>query len=307
MKAVFPNTFLVGIQKAGTTTLDAWLSQHPEIYCYDSLKDVHLFGRFKSMDEIMDRMAKETPAYKGQPIVLQSAVNYIFYPFFMEAIAKHAPGARLIVILRNPVDRAISSYYYFKKMLREKRGIEQALLYEPQSGFGFSPDNSDFTYIEHGFYHKQITDALKYFSREQLLVVDYSDLATKPAELVQQIFSFLGIDDSFVPDFEAKNVTGNVKSEFLQSKMLKHNRYRKWMVDNLVDSWFPVNKRKMLKKRIFEMNTSKSKKTTPVIKTDDENYDKAKLKEKLKGYFIDDVRKLDTLLNSNFYEKWFGN
>src|SRR5215211_4470754 len=98
MKAVFPNTFIIGVQKAGTTTLDDWLSQHPEIYCYESLKDIHLFARFKSIDEIEQRLKKEPAPYKNQPVILQSAVNYIFYPQLLASIAEFNSEAKLIVI-----------------------------------------------------------------------------------------------------------------------------------------------------------------------------------------------------------------
>src|ERR1700750_1105646 len=94
-QAPFPNTFLIGIQKAGTTTLDDWLSQHPQIYCYDSLKDVHLFYRFQNREEMEKRMALETPHYNSEPVVLQSAVNYIFYPEFLQNIAQYSPHAKL--------------------------------------------------------------------------------------------------------------------------------------------------------------------------------------------------------------------
>src|SRR5215813_3567944 len=117
-RAVLPNTFIIGVQKAGTTTLDDWLSQHPQVYCYESLKDVLLFVRFKTSEEIEARLKKEPLPYENQPIVLQSAVNYIFYPEFLEKLAQMYPAAKLIIILRNPADRAVSSYYYFKKMLR---------------------------------------------------------------------------------------------------------------------------------------------------------------------------------------------
>ena len=268
---------------------------------------MHLFGRFKNIEEIEERLAKETPAYNGQPVILQSAVNYIFYPFFIESIAKNAPEAKLIVILRNPVERALSSYHYFKKMFREKRSQEEALIYNPKDDFNFSPDNSDFTYIEHGLYFRQISNCYKYFKKEQLLILDYDDLKIKPKELLNNIFIFLGIDASFTPGMNAKNITGNIKSEFLQSKILSHNKYRTWLVDNLVDSWFPVNKRKILKKKIFEFNTSKKKRQqSGKAPTGEGENDTIILKEKLKHYFRDDVKKLDTLLSTHFLEKWLG-
>src|SRR3954454_3541494 len=255
---VLPNTFIIGVQKAGTTTLDDWLAQHPQIYYYESLKDVHLFARFKSMKEIEQRLKKEPAQYKNQPVILQSAVNYIFYPQLLASIAEFNPKAKLILILRNPVDRAISSYAYFKKMLRETRSMEEALLYEPKEVTEFTTDNSDFTYIEHGFYAKQIKNCLQYFPKEQLLVLDYDDLLKNASALLYKVFSFLNIDTTFQPDLNPKNVTGSVKNQFLQERIIKRGTVRKWMVDNLVDPFFSVGKRKMLKRKLFELNTRKT-------------------------------------------------
>lgn len=304
MPDIFPNTFLCGVQKAGTTTLDDWLSQHPQIYCYDSLKDVHLFYRFKNRDEIINRLKLETPAYNNEPVVLQSAVNYIFYPSMMEAIASYKPDAKLIVILRNPMDRAVSAYHYFKKMRRETRNIKEALLYTPKDNFEFSHDNSDFTYIEHGLYHKQISDALKYFTKDQLLVLDYAQLARDPQSMLRKLYSFLGVDENFVPDLSPKNVTGEVKSDFVQNKMLSHNKYRKWIVDHLIDPIFPVNKRKQLKRRIFEMNTAKGK--SPVPLTEETKKESDEIKRQLRSYFEEDTAKLDALLGTDFSRQWFA-
>ena len=301
-KAVLPNTFIIGIQKAGTTTLDDWLAQHPQIYCYESLKDVMLFYRFKTTEEILQRMEKEPVPYKGQPVVLQSAVNYIFYPQFLEKLSQMSPSAKLIVILRNPVDRAVSSYSYFTKMLRETRGIEEAVLYEPKEIREFSKDNSDFTYIEHGFYAKQIKDCYQYFSKDQLLVLDYDDLAQNPQKLLRQIFSFLNIDENFQPDLTPKNVTGSVKNQYLQESLIKRGKFRKWFVDKIVDPIFPVGKRKMLKRKLFELNTGKKNiKEAPVA--DKETI--ASVKKQLRKYFLADTKELDALLGTDFYSKWF--
>ncbi len=302
-RPVLPNTFIIGVQKAGTTTLDDWLSQHPQIYCYESLKDVHLFARFKSMDEIEQRLMKEPASYKNQPVILQSAVNYIFYPQLLESIAQFNPKAKLILILRNPVDRAISSYAYFKKMLRETRPMEEALLYQPKEVTEFTRDNGDFTYIEHGFYAKQIKNCLQYFSKEQLLILDYNDLSANPSSLLKQIFSFLNIDTAFQPDLTAKNVTGSVKNQFLQERIIKQGKVRKWIVKNFLDPFLPVGKRKMIKKKLFEMNTGKEK-TGQLLPGNEETVEQ--IKKRLRPYFMEDVKELDALIGTRFSEKWFN-
>jgi len=303
-QAPFPNTFLIGIQKAGTTTLNDWVSQHPQVYCYNSLKDIPLFVKFPQPEQLNKRLLLETPVYNNEPVVLHSAVNYIFYPTLLQQIAKKQPGAKLILILRNPVARAVSSYFYFKKMFREKHDIETALIYQPKKNFEITRDNNDFTYVEHGFYYEQIKQCLEIFSKEQLLVLDYDDLKTNADKLLQNVFRFLNINELFKANLAAKNVTGELKSKFLQEKILKKSSARKWIVDHLIDPWFPVNKRKMLKNKLFELNTSKQKQ--PIADTVISEETLEKVKSKLREFYLHDTARLDELLGTDFYSKWFG-
>ncbi|MEO8711348.1 MAG: sulfotransferase domain-containing protein, partial [Parafilimonas sp.] len=287
-----------------TTTLNDWLSQHPQVYCYNSLKDIPLFVKFPQAEALNKRLLLETPAYNQQPVVLHSAVNYIFYPSLIQQLAQKNPQAKLILIVRNPVARAISSYFYFRKMLRENRDIETALLYQPKKEFEITRDNNDFTYIEHGLYYEQVKNCLTFFSKQQLLVLDYDDLKNKPGDLLKTVFNFLNIDETFQPNLEAKNITGELKSKFLQQKILKKSSTRKWIVDHLINPWLPVNKRKLLKNKMFEFNTSKQKQSAADTHISEETLQKIKLK--LSEFYIHDAALLDELLGTNFYSKWFG-
>ncbi len=301
-QAIFPNTFIIGVQKGGTTTLNDWLSQHPEIYGYDTLKDVHLFARFKTLAEIEERLKQEPADYRNEPVVLQSAVNYIFYPPMLQQIAAQSPGAKLILILRNPVQRTISAYYYFKKMLREKRTIHEALLYKPKTNLPFSKDNNDFTYIEHGLYAGQIKNCLRFFTKEQLLVLDYDQLK-EPASLLKNIFSFLQVDTSFEPDLSPKNITGVAKSASLQKSIIGQSPFKKFIITYLINPWMPVTKRKKLKAKLFEINTGKTTGTSDNTDT----ADTSDIQDYLRSCFIEDAKELDALLHTSFHEKWFGN
>lgn len=303
-KPVYPNSFIIGVQKAGTTTLDDWLSQHPQVYCYDSLKDVHLFGLLEN-DAIEKKLLQEPSVYKNEPVVLQSAVNYIFYPEFLNAIKEYNANAKLIVIIRNPVDRAISAYSYFKKMLREKRDIKEALIYEPAEVIPFSKDNNDFTYLEHGLYYRQIKACLDLFDPQQLLVLDYDEMVKQPEMLTKKIFTFLQVDTAFVPDFTPKNITGEVKNQWLQQNLIKQNKFKKFIVKYFVDPWMPRSKRKLMKQKMFEMNTG-NKNVSAKEEKKELPQDLKFIKEQLPQYFIEDARQLDALLGTKFSDKWFA-
>ena len=81
-------------------------------------------------------------------------------------------------------------------MLREKRTVHEALMYKPKDTVPFSKDNNDFTYIEHGFYYTQIKNCLKYFKKEQLLVLEYEELKN-PACITPKNIYFLTCQSFF--------------------------------------------------------------------------------------------------------------
>ena len=303
-EAPFPDTFLIGVQKAGTTTLNDWIGQHPDVYCYNSLKDIPLFIKYPQADQLNRRLLLESPEYNGQSVIFHSAVNYIFYPSLIQQLAQRQPRAKLIVVLRNPLVRAISSYFYFRKMLRETRDIETALLYNPEKKIEITRDNNDFTYIEHGLYYQQVKNCLDFFSRQQLLILDYEDLKHDPKALLTKVYRFLNIDENFIPNLHTKNVTGELKSKFLQQELLKKNTVRKWVVDRLVDPWLPVTKRKILKNRMLELNTSKQKQGIAEPKISEETLQK--IESRLKEFYVQDTALLDKMLNTDFYSKWFS-
>ncbi|HEY2726418.1 MAG TPA: hypothetical protein VGI61_04545, partial [Parafilimonas sp.] len=122
--------------------------------------------------------------------------------------------------------------------------------------------------------------------------------------LLRNVFSFLNIDENFKPDLTSKNITGDLKSRFLQEKMLKKNKARKWVVDYLIDPWFPVNKRKMLKNKFFELNTSAQNKPEASSTISEEKMQE--IKNSLREFYLHDTALLDELLGTSFYKKWFA-
>lgn len=298
-QVIFPNTYIIGVQKAGTTTLNDWLSQHPQVYGYDTLKDVHLFARYKNIAEIENRLREEPMAHHNEPVVLQSAVNYIFYPSLLKQISEKSPDAKLILILRNPIQRAFSAYSYFVKMLRESRSAHEALLYEPKKNLPFSKDNNDLTYIEHGLYGAQVENCLQFFTREQVLILDYDELK-QPSSLLIKVFSFLQINTGFTPDTTSKNITGTIKNAALQKGIIGQSPVKKFIIRYLINPWLPVTKRKKWKAKLFEMNTNKTR-----TSDNDDMTETSDIKAYLKECFAEDTKQLDALLQTSFYQKWF--
>ena len=141
----------------------------------------------------------------------------------------------------------------------------------------------------------------KYFRKEQLLVLEYDELKNPPA-LLRRIFTFLGVNPSFQPNLEAKNVTGVTKSAALQKSIIGQNKLKRFIIKYLIDFWMPVTKRKKLKAKLFEMNTGKE----AAKKEEQDTTDTTDIKQYLESLYKEDVKQLDALLQTSFYAKWFA-
>lgn len=125
--------------------------------------------------------------------------NYLHKPECPERIAKHIPDARLILVLRDPVDRAVSAYYHFIQTgfapVREiNRGLPEIIRGQHAEHYPRAAQ-----IIEFGFYHRQLRRYLDCFPREQMLILLYDDLRRDPVGCLKSTFRFLGVDETYRP------------------------------------------------------------------------------------------------------------
>jgi len=295
---LLPNALIIGVQKAGTTTLHNWLSQHPAIFGLNELKDFDFFSRYNDEKFIAAELGKYFKAANDNPIRLHSCVNYIFYKDALTRIKSLCPDAKLIVVLRDPVARALSAYNYFRKMQRETRDLGSALVYSPRANVTYTRENCDLTYLEHGYYFQQLSECFEIFPREQVLILDFDELKNKPEKVVHETFQFLGVSNDFTPDFQVKNKTGDVRFHFLQKGILKKNAVKRWFIKYFVNFWLPYYKRRRIKNMILEWNTKRD----TIIQTMDTDVDR--VRKLLNKLYRAENEKLDKLLGTSFSKKW---
>jgi Sulfotransferase domain len=196
-----PDFLILGAQKAGTTALYAYLRWHPQI-TGPSFKEVSFFDRHYARGERWYRA--HMPVRRGG-IVGEASPSYLFHPLAPERVAKLLPHARLIALLRNPVDRAFSHYQHEVALGREQLSFEEALAREGERMEGelermlreptyFSHAWWNYTYAARGRYAEQLERWLDAFPREQLLVVLTDDLAADTAGTYARVLEFLGVD-----------------------------------------------------------------------------------------------------------------
>lgn len=176
-------TFLmVGCQRCGTTWVDAALREHPEIYLPQQ-KQSYFFDRNyeKGMEWYLSRFEGVTTDHKA---VGEVATGYSL-PQAVERMAEHLPHIKIIMAMRNPIERAYSNY--------RVRYVEEGWS-SFEDALEKSPD-----LLERGQYADQIEHLLQFYPRERLLLLLYDDLVADDRAYLRSIYEFLGVD----PDFES--------------------------------------------------------------------------------------------------------
>lgn len=189
------NFLVIGAQKAGTTALDHYLRQHPDIGMAD-VKEVHYFDDEDVFaQEPIDHASYEAHFPGKQALQGETTPIYLWWKPACERIHRYNPDMKLIAVLRNPVDRAFSHWnmeFNRGNETRDFRSAVQAELQHPK----IDPDRQHrvFSYLSRSFYAEQIERFQRTFDPHQLLWVKYEDLRDDPLTCLHRIFDHIGVD-----------------------------------------------------------------------------------------------------------------
>ena len=226
------NCSIVGAQKAGSSSLYYYLNQHPQVKETFG-KELHYFDG--SLIDGLDTYKKGKPWYQAHfplnhtlkkgDICLDASPLYLFHPLVAERIHQLIPDCKIIMLLRNPVERAISHYFHVKKLGGETLSIEAALAQENKRLAGAiqtknykDADFRKYSYQARGLYWQQIQQYLKFFKREQILIINSDDFFQQTPQVLNRIFEFLAIDPDYaIADLQAKNIGS--KKEHVSSEV----------------------------------------------------------------------------------------
>ena len=201
------NFLIIGAQKAGTSALASFLAAHPEI-CHSPKKELHFFDAFPDYEatteaDIASAYRAAFPNFGGEALVGESTPIYLFLPHVARRIHRYNPAMKLIILLRDPVARAISHYQMRVNLGRERLSMAAAFLCEffalPLRRTRWEPRTRARSYLARGFYSRQIRNLLRYFDRNQILILRQSELAGNQAATLRKVYDFLGVNDrSFI-------------------------------------------------------------------------------------------------------------
>jgi Sulfotransferase domain len=220
---VLPDYVLIGAAKCGTTSLYAWLSEHPFVHRPRRKEiDYFTFHYYRGPDWYRHHFpfASDRQAFAaehGRPFITgEASPNYMLHEQVPQRMAKLMPDVKLLVALRNPVDRAYSQFHMRRRTDQEPLESFAEALEAEDPGFAThgggasvnlgwaSAANGWRTYLSRGLYAEQLERWFAHFPREQFHIVELGELAAEPHRVLGELYQFLGLIPEASGDLEAR-------------------------------------------------------------------------------------------------------
>ena len=257
-----PDFLIVGAARAGTTALHGYLRQAPGVFM-PALKEPNFFAyagqnlacRGPGADFINNSVT-DLARYRGLfapapagTIRGEASPLYLYEPAAPRNIKRIAPDAKMVVILRNPIEQAWSHFLQATKLRVEPlASFADALHAEPERiAAGWQPMLS---YARFARFGEQLERYLALFPREQLLIRTYDEWQRAPHEVIRDVFRFIGADPEFVPDMSRRPNSGGVpRNPAVQDFLMKPNP-----ITGLFAAILPVAARRAIRDRLAALN-----------------------------------------------------
>lgn len=211
----FPSFLGIGTQKGGTTTLQHLLAQHPQVFL-PAAKELQFFSLHYGRGVAW--YAEQFSAAGSHQCCGEITPYYLFHPMAPQRIAGLLPRVKLVVLLRDPVERCLSQYFHSCRLGLELLPLEAALAAEPErlqyaelalaSDNGRHRSHQEHSYVARSRYERQLVGFQQYFRREQLLILRSEDLFSAPQRVWLQVLAFLQLSPCDLPEFSRANAGG---------------------------------------------------------------------------------------------------
>lgn len=276
-----PNFMIIGVAKAGTTSLYRYLDQHPQVFMCP-IKGTNYFGYEDACDwqwgdegeppALHNFQVTSFEAYKAmfanvsdEVAIGEASPQYIRCPTAARRIQQCLPGVKLIASLRNPADRAFSGF-----LMRTRRGEVVADVYEE-----LTPQSS---HVKEGFYYRRLKRFFDLFPKDQVKVIIFEEFKADPAATVGDLFEFVEVDTAFQPDTSTRHNPAAIP----RSRLLNRLFYSRTLI-RTANAVLPKGMRQMAKD-IRQRNLMRP----PQFPAD--------LRASLLNHYRDDILKLETLI-----------
>ncbi len=195
----YPDYIIVGAAKCGTTSLSNYLGEHPDIIMTQP-KELNFFGR-KNIEQKLEDYSKHFQPQKGK-IVGEGSVSYILYSkLAAPQIKKYAPNVKIIVMLRNPVDRFYSDFWFNvnRGAVSYKKGLFDDVIDDNYKINPFPALKMSYreSLISKGMYSEHLKDYFEHFDKDQVKIVFFEDFKNDLEGVLNSIYKFLEVKPIF--------------------------------------------------------------------------------------------------------------
>lgn len=287
-----PDFMIIGAGKSGTTALAKYLDQHPEVFM-SPVKEPDFFAvegqtpvdpeddperlyyypqAVYNAEEYLKLFDDATPRMKTG----EASTMYLYKPGAPERIKKYKPDVKMIAIFRNPAERLYSRYLHLARVNEL-----------PDQNLENMFDHSSIWWRRHdllfeGFFHQHLSRFYDLFSHDQIKVFLYDDLKKDDMAVIQEIYRFIGVDDTFTPNTDIRyNQSGFVKNKFKEALIGNNSVIRR-----SVQAIAPALVNKMRNSQFMQQKLNKMRK---------QNLHRPELEPTLKQRIIDEIYKEDIL------------
>lgn len=280
-----PNFFIVGGTKSATTNISYYLDQHEKVYV-SKLNEPYYYCRFDvPLNFKRDSMIKNEKDYlklfekaQNQIAIGEASSVYLHCPTAPKAINEDNNSSKIIIVIRNPIDKCFSSYFSYKFMNLDKRSFDEKInFYEKQI------ENNEFdiyNFLEQGFFSKHIKNYFQTIQKNRIKILFFEDYIKDEKKYINQLWNFLGIHEPIELKLVSKN-SYRIPKNIIAKKLLSNRNFR-----NISTKLIPTIKRQQIGEKFFVKQT-KIPKMMPEQRL------------RLKEFFKNEYEELSKLLNQN--------
>jgi len=280
-RSPFPQLFVIGAAKAGTTSLYHYCNQHPHIFM-SPIKETNFFARpskrfsspVKNIDEAKFPI-KSLQQYQSlfaeagdARVCGEASPLYLETPQTARRIKEQNPSAKFVAILRDPVDRAYSDYLMGRRYGEYKGGLNDAMQW-----------NSHFVQV--GRYAHNLRPFLKEFPRKNFRFFRYENLKSDPAGMMRELYQFLDVDPTFTPDFSVAHNPGGTPRSSTVNRLLINQALRRTF-RRMSPAWLRELRLLLVKRNLGP---------APDLPTS--------IRNELREYYKDDIQELEKILETD--------
>jgi Sulfotransferase domain len=223
------DAIIAGAQKAGTSSLAGYLAQHPSVCTHERLELSFLTDDIEFERGYETSFSRHFGHCPGESLLLSKSAALMTERRLVERMHEHNPSMRVIAVLRNPVDRAYSAYWWARQAGYESLPtFEAALEADPARHGRYVVAIRSTSYVAFGEYVDQLDSMFQVHPRSLVRVYLFEDLVRDPGAICRDAFEFLGVDTSFEPDLSRReNESGRARSARLARMLAGQSAVRR--------------------------------------------------------------------------------